>query len=276
MLQYTILDAIKKPFVIYKDCFNNQCSLDPRRGRNNSKVFVISLPRSGVHLMQEMLNTMDLYHVRVSLEKNSLQDYRFLSDDDRIKYSRYYDSYNFSFSDTNKWISDGQHINSRLKYDDTTYCLLRDSAINTYLLKRDLRNCIVSHARQRQQSSTYYTNDATELMQKYIESPYYRELLSSVETLLPWFENQTFEEIKFETLIGGDGKTEQYQSIMKIIEDCDVKHVSIDEVIDSNLYKKTFTYSGELSNWRNYWNNKIEEWYEETKFSKYNKILGYD
>jgi hypothetical protein len=276
MLQYTILDAVKKPFVIYKDCFTNQCSLDPRRGKNNSRVMVISLPHSGVHLMQEILTSMDLYHVRVSLEKNFVQDYRFLSDSDRIQYSRLYDNYNFSINDTNKWITEGQHIHSRIKYDDETYCLLRDSTINMYLLKRNLRNCVVSHARQRQHSSAYYTNDVFEMMQKYIESPYYRELLSSVETLIPWFENETFEEIKFETLIGDEGKDYQYQTVMKLIEDCEGKHVTIDEVIDTNLHKKTFTYTGDLSNWTNYWNDTIEDWFVETGFAKYNKILGYE
>jgi hypothetical protein len=276
MLQYTILDTVKKPFVIYKDCFTNQCHLEPRRGKNNSSVMVISLPRSGDHLMQEMLNTLDLYHVRVSLEKNYLQDYRFLSDNDRIQFSRLYDSYNFSINDSYKWITEGQHIHTRIKYDDSVYCLIRDSPMIVYLLKRDLRNCIVSHARQKQQSMMLYTNDIYEIMQKYITSPYYRELLGSIETLIPWFENQTFEEIRFETLIGEDGRDLQYQTIMKLIEDCDTKHIEMDEVINTNLYKNTFSYTGELSNWTKYWNDDVENWFEDVGFLKYNKILGYE
>jgi hypothetical protein len=201
MLQYTILDCIKKPFVIYKDTFLNSCCLDPRIGYNDNKCStIISIPHSGVHLMQELLKFFGLHHVRISLDQNTLSDYRFLSDDDRIKFSRLYDSYNFPFSSSFQWIQNGQFSSCRIGYNDNIFTILQNSNHNVYLLKRNLRGCFISHARKKQKEGNSLPKEMNKLMDTYITTPYYKEILETMKIELPWYENNLFTQIKFEDL----------------------------------------------------------------------------
>lgn len=276
MLQYTILDTVKRPFVIYKDTFVNQYCLEPRRGMTEKKAMIISLPRSGVHLMQEILCSFNMAHVRVSHEKDTIGDYRFLSDNDRIKFSRIYDSYALPIKESYKWLTNGQFTHNHMKYDDTTYCLLRDSEYLMYILKRNLRDCVVSHARQKQHDNLCFPNDTSKIMDAYIKMPYYVEITETVKLMLPWFRNKTFDEISFESISGKNGKDDQYRTILKLMEDFEIKNMTSDEIINKCVNKKTFTHSGELSDWRNYWNDDIEEWFVDTGLKKLNEELEYE
>jgi hypothetical protein len=60
------------------------------------------------------------------------------------------------------------------------------------------------------------------------------------------------------------------------MEDFEINIISSDEVINKCVNKKTFTYSGELSNWRYYWNDDIEKWFDNTGLKKLNEELGYE
>lgn len=276
MLQYTILDRIKKPFVIYKDTFTNQVCLDPRQGTCKKKSMVISLPFSGSHMVQQLFSNLGLQHVRVQHDRNTLGDYRFLTDTDRINFSRSNDSYNLPFIETCKWITDGQFVHNHMRFDDMSYMTIRDSDIIPFLLKRDLRNCIVSHARQKQRDNVYFMNEHARLLDMYISTPYYNEIIETIKAQMPWFENKTFDVISFETLSGQYGKDAQYQSILKLFEDFEISGISMDDIVQKSIGIKTFSYSGENSEWQKYWNDSVEKWYNETGLKAYNIILGYD
>lgn len=276
MLQQVILDNVRHPFVIYNNVFTNKQCLSPQYGKTNKRAMIISLPCSGVHLMQEIFDTIGLSHVRVAYEKDCLHDYRFLSDTDRITYARNSDNYAFSFDETYNWIIDGQFTHTNMGYDERTYLTLRDSDFMVYLLKRNLRDCVVSHARYKQRSKMCFQKNNLKLMETYISSPFYNEILERVNLMLPWFTNETFEVIKFESLCATNGKSEQYQTIVQLLEDFEVFNVPSDNIIDTCIGKQTFTYSGEISDWRNYWNNDIEQWFIDTGLKKLNTLLGYN
>lgn len=276
MLQYIILDMVKHPFVIYKDTFSSKCCLEPRQGNNSKKSMIISLPRSGVHLMQEMFNMFGLQHARVSHDKNSLHDYRFLTDDDRIKFSRLSDNYAFPFSESYKWVLNGQYVHNHLKYDDHVFATLQSSDLTVYLLKRDLRSCIVSHARQKQKDGSSLPKDPLKLMNVYITLPYYKELFEIIKMMMPWYTNKTFETIKFEDLIGQSGINKQYEIIMRLIEDFEITYLTMDDIINKCINKNTFSFSGKISEVEKYWNDDVEKWFEIVGFKKLNLDLGYE
>lgn len=276
MMQYSILDKSRHPFIIYKDTIENKYCLDPRKGRNKKKAMIISLPRSGVHLMQEIFSFFDMYHVRISHDVDQLGDYRFLSDQDRINFARNSDVYSFPFAETIKFISEGQFVHSQMRYDDSAYLTLRDLDFETYLLKRDLRSCFISHARKKRNEKLLNEMDDSKLMEEYISSPYHYEILEQVKLMLPWFENQTFETIAFEDLVGQNGGDKQYQNLLKLIEAFDVKKMETDEVINNCINTKTFTYSGMQSDIKRYWNEKFEEWFKSTGADEINRKLGYN
>lgn len=276
MLQYTILDRVKKPFVIYKDTMTNKVCLEPRQGRNKQKSIVISLPHAGVHMVQEIFQNIGLQHVRVQLDKNNIGDYRFLSDQDRIEFARMNDTYSFALADTHKWIIDGQFSHCKLPYDDNSYLTLRESGITMYLLKRDLRDCIVSHARQKQRDNVYYFTDNSKLLDTYITTAFPNEMIKQFQFIVPWFEHKTFDVLSYETLVGQLGRDEQYQCLIKLQEDFEIKGITMDEIINSSIGVPTFTYTKEPSSWKKYWNDNIETWYAESGLKKMNEILGYE
>jgi hypothetical protein len=276
MLQYTILDCVKKPFVIYKDTFTNKCCLDPRIGYNeNKKAMIMSLPHSGVHLMQEILKLFGLHHVRVNLDQNILYDYRFLSDSDRINFSRLYDGYNFQFNNTYQWVLDGQFICNRVGYNDKIYELLQNSKYVIYLLKRDLRSCLISHARRKRKESNCLPRENNKLMSIYITLPYYKEILETIKILLPWYLNNLFTSIKFEDISCENGKDEQYKQFIQLMEDFEIAHLKMDDVIDKCVNKSTFSFSGNVTKISDYWNDNIEMWFDKIGFKKINQQLGY-
>lgn len=276
MLQYTILDRVKKPFVIYKDSLTNKVCLEPRQGRKKQKSLIIALPHSGVHMVQEIYRNIGLQHVRVQLDKNNIGDYRFLSDIDRIEFSRMNDTYSFALTDTYKWILDGQFAHCKLPYDDNSYLTMRESGLLMYLLKRDLRDCFVSHARQKQRDNMYYFSDSAKLMDTYIVTAFPNEMTKQIQMILPWFTNKTFDVLSYEELCGQIGRDAQYQSIGKLQEDFEVKGMTMDEIINSSVNVPTFTYTKEPSCWKKYWNDNIERWYIDSGIKKMNIALGYD
>lgn len=268
MLQYTVLDQVKRPFVIYKDTFTSQICLDPRQSNINKRGMIIGMPRSGVGLMQEILKSLGITHVRINYDKNSIGDYRFLTDQDRINFSRAYDSYIFPFTETYQWITKGQFTHNHMKYDDSIYCLLRESDYIVHLLKRNLRSVVVSHALQKRNDGVFFTDDQ-KMMEMYIELPYYKEVFENSKLILPWFENNTFDVISFEDLTGSGSVDTQYQTIMKLMEDYGIKSVQIDTVISRSV--KSYK-----SEWEKYWSPNVEKWFNNTGFQKMNTVLGYN
>lgn len=276
MLQYTILDRVKHPFVIYKDTFTNNICLDPTVGSNENRSLIITLPRSGSHFIRELFNNLNFHHVRMEYEKETLKDYRFLSDTDRSTFARLYDSYSFPFTESQKWIQKGQFIHTKLFYDYDIHQTLINSNYKVFLLKRNLKDCIVSHARCKQRENLYFTNDPSKLLEMYIHSPYFNELIEPLKLMLPWFEQNTFTVLDFETLVGQNGVDAQYKSIMKLTELVNLEYAPIEKIISKSVGKKTFTYTSDLSDWKKYWNDSIEEWFVSSGFAHMNKLLGYD
>lgn len=277
MLQYTVLDCVKRPFVIYKDTNTNKCCMDPQIGYNeNKKAMIISIPHSGVHLMQEILKKVGLHQVRVDLDQNMIRDYRFLSDTDRINFSRCYDSYNFSFSNACQWILSGQFVCNRVGYNDKVYEILQNSDFIVYLLKRNLRGCLISHARRKQKESACLPRESSKLMDAYILLPYYKEILETIKLLLPWYSNNIFTQIKFEDICCINGKDEQYKQFIQLFEDFEIEHLKIDSTIDKCINKGTFSFSGKITNISEYWNDDVEKWFDKVGFKRINQQLGYD
>lgn len=267
MLQYTVLDTVKKPFVIYKDIFKNQICLDPKQGMVDKKGFVISFPRAGNGLIENVLTTMGLHHVRITYEKNTIGDYRFLTDEDRVTFARLYDNYNFPFTETYKWITNGQFTHNHLKYDDNLYCMLRDSDFVVHLLKRDLRSIVVSHALQKRKAGILVCDDV-KLMEMYVDLPYYNEILETCKTILPWYANNTFDTIEYETLTGQRNTDAQYQCIMKIMDAYEIKNMTFDTIISKSIKRSE-------SNWEKYWSPRIDKWFTSIGFQQMNSVLGY-
>lgn len=277
MLQYTVLDRFKRPFVIYKDVILNQVCLDPSIGINKKhKTMIISLPRAGSHMLQEMLLNMGLHHVRLSFDKDNLYDYRFLSDNDRIKFVRTHDTYSFALSESIKWLINGQFVHNHLSYDNTVEKILKDSNINIFILKRNLRDCVVSHARYKQKEIQKIIGDPIKLMEMYITSKHANEFVNMTKLILPWFEKKIFPIVAFEDLYGTNGKAKQYETLNPIVETLQIKYVQMDQILEESIRVKTFSFSGAISDWTKYWSPNVEEWFIKSGCYKMNNILGYE
>jgi len=276
MLQYTILDSVKRPFIIYKDTFTNQYCLEPRRGKNKSRTCIITYPETCINVMRDILEKFDMYHVRVNYDLNTLHDYRFLSDEDQIKFSRKYDSYTFDINDTIKWITEGQFIDSRIKFNSDIHKLFKDSEYKVYLLKRNLRECIIEHASKkntlRNDTRNYKHDKEYNIMNMYIKTPYYNEISEYVKIMIQWYESNTFETINYEDLTGLNGKTDQYNIILKLIEDHKVNSITIEQILNECINKQ----EQNKIKWEEYWNENIEKWFKNTGLYELNKKLGYE
>jgi hypothetical protein len=276
MLQYTILDSVKRPFIIYKDTFTNQYCLEPRRGKNKSRTCIITYPETCINVMRDILEKFDMYHVRVNYDLNTLHDYRFLSDEDQIKFSRKYDSYTFDINDTIKWITEGQFIDSRIKFNSDIHKLFKDSEYKVYLLKRNLRECIIEHASKkntlRNDTRNCKHDKEYNIMNMYIKTPYYNEISEYVKIMIQWYESNTFETINYEDLTGLNGKTDQYNIILKLIEDHKVNSITIEQILNECINKQ----EQNKIKWEEYWNENIEKWFKNTGLYELNKKLGYE
>ena len=274
MLQYTILDAVKKPFVIYKDTITNTCTLDPRCGQNDKKAFIIAMPEGCSNITKSLMCSFNMFHLRVNYDINVINDYRFLSDEDQIKFSRKYDTYSFNLNDTLKWISLGQCVICSAKYSDDMYNLLRELGFLVYLIQKNLRSCVISHALNKRtlQLMGYGNNVIIDkhIMELYIKTPYYREILETNKMMMPWYENKLFKIIKYEDIIGSTTLINQHDVVIQLMEDFGMRREMYYEVISK------IEENNNVPNWVEYWNDDIERWFAQSGLYELNKRLGYE
>lgn len=279
MLQYTIFDRVKRPFIIYKDTNANRYCLEPRKGKNRNRTCLITYHETNINLMRDILETFDMCHVRVNYDLNVIHDYRFLSDDEQIRFSRKYDTYTFNINDTIEWIMEGQFIDSNIKFNSEFYIFLRDTNYITYLFKRNLRECVVEHAKKKiatfgsyQCRNTSQSSNKHEIMNEYIKTPYCGEIVECVKMMMPWYTNNTFEVIRYEDIIGLNDTAEQYSTILKLMEDHNIENITMEQINNRCIGK----HKPYIINWEEYWDERAEEWFNATGLYDLNLRLGYE
>jgi len=108
------------------------------------------------------------------------------------------------------------------------------------------------------------------IMELYIKTPYYREILETNKMMMPWYENKLFKIIKYEDIIGSTTLINQHDVVIQLMEDFGMRREMYYEVISK------IEENNNVPNWVEYWNDDIERWFAQSGLYELNKRLGYE
>jgi hypothetical protein len=142
-----------------------------------------------------------------------------------------------------------------------------------------LRECIVEHAKKKivnigthQYQNNFKLLNRQEIMNAYIKTQYYGEIVECVKMMMPWYINETFEVIRYDDIIGQNDTAKQYNTILKLMEDHDIENMTIEQINNKCINK----HKPYIINWKEYWNEHVEEWFIATGLYDLNFKLGYE
>lgn len=277
MLQYAIIDRLKRPFIVYNDTFNNKTCVDPSLGMSDkNKIMLITLPNAGIPLFQKMFSYMGLHHVRILCDKESVGDFRFLSENDRMKFHRSHDTYSFPLTESIKWILPGQFSYNNLPYDNDIYQTLKTFGGEIFLIKRNLRNCFISHAKQKQKEQDKFTTNTHRLMELYIYSKHPNELINKIKLMMSWFKLNMFTVLSYEDFFVNSNITKQKEAMSCVAKKINTMYANIDQIVYDLSNSDEYVLSSDENDYTKYWSAEIEEWFVSTGCKDMNKELGYE
>lgn len=251
---------------------------DKKKGTCKHKVILITIPRSGTHLCQAIFSRLFLHHVRVFPQLDHLGDYRHLTDADRHRLKRPHDVKKIPLHMSLQWMLSGQFTHTHLKYNSDAIDLLKKYDYKCFLVKRNLKSVLISHARQKQRDHRFFSDDPKEMMKLYIKHPVSNDIVKPVKQMFPWFYRNLYPVVSYEKLSGEMGPNEQKNELKFIVSKLgiDLNTLNLDRLISNSVNKKTFTYSGEKVKWQDYWSKEVEQWFKTVELFQINRGLGYD
>ena len=154
---------------LFLSLHDNNLYLDPKSSDHKFKIMINTLPKSGTHLCQKIFENIGLHFVRVFLNWDHMGDYRQMSDEDRIRMRKPHQYFKYPIHRTKRWIKNGQFTHTHMKFGDDIYRKVRGD-FKLFLMKRNMRDMIVSHAKQKQRDHKDLSDDPKEMLKMYVKN----------------------------------------------------------------------------------------------------------
>lgn len=251
------------------------------------KIMLITIPKSGTHMTQTIFETMGIHPVRVYPQKNEMGDYRHLTDEERRK-TRPHDLKSITIQESLQKIKDKQLVHTHLIYDDTNCREVEEQCKNNnycvFLLKRNLRDIVVSHANRYKENHNRFSTEPKQMMLEYINSPEVDMILCPVGEMYKWFIKPKYPVIPYEWTTNEESLTKVIQLLINHLGSGSGSSSSggqeqittFKELIKEALCKPNFTKSKRTYTWQEAWSPEIDNWFHKTGLYEINRILGYE
>lgn len=105
-----------------------------------------------------------------------------------------------------------------------------------------------------------------------------KNYLRTLKNIIPWIQQPYVLGLSYEKLYGDLGKEKQLELVAKIYDHLELEKNNIDfgKIILETVGVPTKTWTGNRSNWKDYWNNEVQQVYEQINAKEINDILGYE
>lgn len=252
------------------------------------KVFIITIPKSGTYLVAKLLENLGIINCNVHIATGNIQDNRF-ADEKAFKLEPWRFFVEIPLTSSAQLIRTGQFSFGHIPYFETEKKSLEDfKKIFTF---RELRDVIISIIRFLDSlEQNFKKPEAIKLGQKFKEAPmgndkfkywfslWGKEYESIIRNMLPWKERSDVFQVKFETLMGDDGKDAQLslQRGLCGFLGLDITDAEIDKALSDSIGAETLTYSGKRSSYKDWWNGEVEDLFTHYGFKELNRLYGYE
>lgn len=261
--------------------YTSQC-VGNFEGATAKRILVCSVPKSGTYLLSAILSELGVQDTRlhISREVSSL-----LVGGTRDDYRTNPDDYKFAIPAQGaiQSIPPGHFALSHLGCDRNTRNACRGLSI--LFLYRDLRDCSVSFMRfiadtgrdNSAQASWIRAEDGPARMAAFLDA--YRWYYDDwVAPMLDWQWQRQALPVRFESLLGDFGATDQHQTLTAICRHIgvDSSTINFEAVFSAALSTSTITWSGNRTRRDRYWSPEVESRFQAYGGLDLNRRLGYE
>ena len=156
---------------------------------------------------------------------------------------------------------------------------------------RELRDVIVSLVRYYDSREQNYAKpERIKLYNKFKETPmgndkfrawysmWGKEFADLIRGMFPWKSRNDVFQIRFEILMGDEGKEAQYSLLRRLggFLELNITDDEIDKALNGSIGTETLTYSGKRSSYTDWWNEELEDLFTHYGFKELNRIYGYE
>ena len=105
-----------------------------------------------------------------------------------------------------------------------------------------------------------------------------KEFADLITNMFPWKDRGDVFQVKFETLMGDDGKEAQFSMLKGLggFLGLDITDDEIAGALSDSIGAETLTYSGKRSSYKDWWNGELEDLFTQYGFKELNKRYGYE
>jgi hypothetical protein len=263
-------------------CFKQNRAPVPHR------VFIITIPKSGTYLIAKILANLGMVDCDVHIAIDHIQDNRFADEKVlRMEAWRYYVPIPFKVSA--RLIKNGQFSFGHIPYYlEGEQILGGFKKVFTFREMRDVIISLVRYYDSREQN--YAKPERIKLYNEFKQTPmgnekfkawyvmWGKEFADLITNMFPWKDRGDVFQVKFETLMGDDGKEAQFSMLKGLggFLGLDITDDEIAGALSDSIGAETLTYSGKRSSYKDWWNGELEDLFTQYGFKELNKRYGYE
>lgn len=260
----------------------------PQRASLPHRAFIITVPKSGTYLITRILADLGIVDCGVHIATDHLQDNRF-ADEKVLRLQAWKYIVWVPYDISTRLIDQGQFSFGHIPYSGEAEKILQDfKKVFTF---RELRDVIVSLVRYYDSREQNYTKpEKRRLYEEFKAAPmgngkfkawyamWGKEYTDLIRIMFPWKERSDVFRVKFETLMGDDGREAQFALLRELGASLDMSLSDdlIEKSLKDSIGADTLTYSGRRSVYGEWWNDELEDLFRSYGFDELNKIYGYE
>ncbi|OGE18207.1 MAG: hypothetical protein A3J42_06250 [Candidatus Dadabacteria bacterium RIFCSPHIGHO2_12_FULL_53_21] len=105
-----------------------------------------------------------------------------------------------------------------------------------------------------------------------------KEFADLIRNMFPWKDHSDVFQVKFETLMGDDGREAQFSLLRELggFLGLNITDDEIDNALYESLGAETLTFSGKRSLYSDWWNEELEDLFTHYGFKEINGLYGYE
>lgn len=252
------------------------------------RLFILTVPKSGTYLIAKVIENLGIVDCGVHIATDLIQDNRF-ADEKVLKREAWRYHVPIPFKISTKLIKNGQFAFGHIPYYLEGEQMLHGfKKIFTF---RELRDIIISLVRYYDsRQHTYAKPERIRLYNKFKETPmgnpkfeawyamWGKEFADLIRNMFPWKDRGDVYRLKFETLMGDDGKEAQFSMLRGLggFLGLNITDDKIEKALLDSVGTETLTFSGKRSLHADWWNEELEDLFIQYGFKELNRLYGYE
>ncbi|KJD35934.1 hypothetical protein PW52_09450 [Tamlana sedimentorum] len=247
------------------------------------KIALCSVPKSGTYLISNFLIELGFINSKIHLNDNEYSDYNKASTVNEARKTPEKFKVESDFYNTINKIKENQFAVGHF----STFNKKHLSDFKTIFIYRDLKKCCASFAFWTAKTTRWINFENNSDWRKSIGNKTFvsefleehgKSLFSLFNKTVPWIDEQGILKVKFENLIGENGRETQISEYERIIEYLSIKisKLELESKISNTLNKESLTKVSSNVDYDFYLNKVFMKNFNYLGLNKLNKKLGYD